>query len=65
MASENGRNGVRLNRRWDLVSTQADILKHDGVKSSVLELALVRRRPLHGKRHLRSSQGLAVPYSQR
>lgn len=64
MTGEDGWNRVSLNRRWNLVTAEADIFEYDWVKPGVLELAVVRDRLLHEKKHSRSSQGLAAPYSQ-
>jgi hypothetical protein len=37
-AYQNGRDTVRLDRSRSLVLAQLDVLKHDGVQTSVLEL---------------------------
>lgn len=40
---EHGGDGVGLNRSWNVVSTQPDILTHDWVKPSVVELGIISK----------------------
>jgi hypothetical protein len=44
VTSQDGGDAVGLNRSWELVLAQLDVLKHDGVKSSILELSEVSKR---------------------
>ena len=38
MMGQNSRDGIRLDRSGNIVTAQTDVLTHDGVQSSIIEL---------------------------
>ena len=53
VSSDNSRNGVGLNWSWAVIAAELDVLDHDWVETSVLELQIVSARLSEGSFCLR------------